>query len=166
MKITDVRLSSVPNTRYAPELDVPPALDTSMVAILTDQRIGGERLVGYSFTSIGRFAQDHLVRERFAPRLLKAEWRALMHANEIAIDPIKAWSIMIAVEKPGGHGERCVACSRLDMALWDLAAKARGLPLFRLLWNVYGRSEGRPEVPVYAGGGYVFPGDRVRAASR
>lgn len=57
MKITNVRLSAVPISRYAPELDVPPALDTTMVVLLTDRRIGGEPLVGYGFTSIGRFAQ-------------------------------------------------------------------------------------------------------------
>ena len=30
---------------------------------------------------------------------------------------------MMAGEKPGGHGERCVAVGTLDMAIWDAAAK-------------------------------------------
>ena len=34
---------------------------------------------------------------------------------------------MMAGEKPGGHGERCVAVGTLDMAIWDAAAKIAGL---------------------------------------
>ena len=41
--------------------------------------------------------------------------------------------LMMASEKPGGHGERCVAVGTLDMALWDAAAKITGVPLCRHL---------------------------------
>ena len=40
---------------------------------------------------------------------------------------------MMKNEKPGGHGERCIAIGTLDMALWDAAAKVAGLPLHRFL---------------------------------
>ncbi len=63
-------------------------------------------------------------------------------------------------EKPGGHGERCVAVGALDMALWDAAAKAAGLPLHRFLARRLGLAEDYPQrVPVYAGGGYPYPHD-------
>ena len=39
---------------------------------------------------------------------------------------------MMANEKPGGHGERCVAVGTLDMALWDASAKI-AVPLYRHL---------------------------------
>ena len=38
---------------------------------------------------------------------------------------------MMAGEKPGGHGERCVAVGPLDMVIWDAAAKIANLPLYR-----------------------------------
>ncbi len=161
MKITDIQLRSVPISRYAPNIDVPPALDTTIVAVFTDRHIGGERLVGYGFSSIGRFAQDGLIRARFAPRLLTANWHALMDVDGIAIDPVKAWTVMMTGEKPGGHGERCVAVGTLDMAMWDLAAKARGLPLYKLLQQVYGRQDLGSAVPCYAGGGYPFPSEEL-----
>lgn len=40
---------------------------------------------------------------------------------------------MMTGEKPGGRGERCVTIATLGMALWNLAAKARGLPLHQRL---------------------------------
>ncbi len=63
-------------------------------------------------------------------------------------------------EKPGGHGERCVAIGTLDMALWDAAAKIAGLPLHRFLQQ---RLDLDPTlaapVDVYASGGYPYPDD-------
>jgi len=159
----------VPLSRYAPEIRAEPALDTTIVAVITDERAGKEPLIGYGFASIGRFAQDGLIRERFAPRLFRADWRTLICEDAIAIDPVKAWSVMMQGEKPGGHGERCVAVGALDMAIWDLASKARGLPLYRLLARTFDRGPEDTEVPVYAGGGYLFPSDdlsRLRDETR
>ena len=61
-------------------------------------------------------------------------------------------------EKPGGHGERCVAVGALDMALWDAAAKAAGLPLHRLARRL-GLAEDYPQRVPVAGGGYPYPHD-------
>jgi D(-)-tartrate dehydratase len=163
MKIVDILHRSVPISRYGPDVDVPPALDTSIVAVVTDQRIGAEPLIGYGFTSIGRFAQGGLMMERFAPRLLHADPGALLHSDIAVIDPLKAWSVMMAGEKPGGHGERPVAVGALDMAIWDLASKARRAPLYQLIRQVFGRPSACEAVRIYAGGGYVFPtNDLVR----
>ncbi|MFP3560181.1 mandelate racemase, partial [Paraburkholderia sp. SIMBA_049] len=105
----------------------------------------------------GRYAQGGLIRERFGPRLVAA-------ADTIAddagtnLDPFRAWRAMMAGEKPGGHGERCVAIGVLDMAIWDAAAKIAGLPLHRFLANRLARHAAR-RVRVYAGGGYRYPHD-------
>ena len=80
-----------------------------------------------------------------------------MHADGVAIDPSRALQAMMAGEKPGGHGERCVAVGALDMAIWDAVAKARGLPLYRLLARDFGNLDALSSIPVYAGGGYYFP---------
>src|SRR3546814_3089001 len=69
---------------------------------------------------------------------------------------------MMAGEKPGGHGERCVAVGTLDMAVWDAAAKVAGLPLYSFLADRIGAgSAAAPRVPVYAGGGYAYREDDV-----
>src|SRR3546814_3289004 len=83
-------------------------------------------------------------------------------ALPISIDPFLAWAAMMAGEKPGGHGERCVAVGTLDMAVWDAAAKVAGLPLYSFLADRIGAgSAAEPRVPVYAGGGYAYREDDV-----
>jgi L-alanine-DL-glutamate epimerase-like enolase superfamily enzyme len=77
---------------------------------------------------------------------------------------------MMQGEKPGGHGERCVAVGTLDMAIWDAAAKIADLPLYRFIAERLGFDPPeRPQVPVYASGGYLYPlgdlahlGDEIR----
>jgi D(-)-tartrate dehydratase len=156
MRIVNVRHRSVAVSRYAGEIAHPGALDTTMVAVLTDRWHGGEPIIGYGFASIGRFAQDGLIKQRFAPRLLEAEPKSLMHADGVTIDPTLAWKAMMVGEKPGGHGERCVAVGALEMAVWDACAKARKLPLCTLLAREFSNAEPLKSVPVYASGGYHF----------
>ena len=139
-------------------------LTTSIVAVVTDVVRGGRPIVGYGFASVGRFAQGGLIRERFAPRLLGAP--DLMNREGTNLDPFRAWSVMMAGEKPGGHGERCVAVGTVDMAVWDAAAKIADLPLHRFLAErVGGPPPAAGPVAVYAGGGYYYPADDVSRLS-
>lgn len=160
MRIVDIRERSVAISRYADPAIPSGGLTTSIVAVVTDAMRDGRPVIGYGFGSIGRFAQGGLIRERFAPRLLAAADGALADATGTNLDPVRAWAAMMAGEKPGGHGERCVAVGTLDMALWDAAAKIAGLPLHRFLADRTGRGHSVPDrVPVYAGGGYPYPDD-------
>ena len=160
MRITSIRERTFAISRYA-DPEIPSGgLDTSAVAIVTDAVRDGAPVVGYGFTSIGRFAQRGLIEDRFAPRLTAMADGATDAATGV-IDPFKAWSVMMAGEKPGGHGERCVAVGALDMALWDASAKAAGLPLYRYLAERLGAPPPDPLVRVYAGGGYYFPHDDI-----
>jgi L-alanine-DL-glutamate epimerase-like enolase superfamily enzyme len=173
MRIVDIRHGVVPLSRYADAALPSGGLDTSIVAVVTDAVRDGRPVAGYGFASIGRFAQDGLIRDRFAPRLLAAAAAALTSDDGANLDPFRAWTAMMAGEKPGGHGERCVAVGTLDMAVWDAAAKIAGLPLHRFLANVLGEGPATaPDVAVYAGGGYYYPdgdiarlGDEVRCLS-
>jgi len=137
-------------------------MTASVVAIHTDARRDGRKLVGFGFNSNGRYAVQGLLRERFIPRLAEADPAALLD-EEGLIDPAKCWTVMMANEKPGGHGERSVAVGVLDMALWDLRAKAEGKPLWRLLAERYRRGEADPQAWVYAAGGYYYPGKGIAA---
>jgi L-alanine-DL-glutamate epimerase-like enolase superfamily enzyme len=140
-------------------------MTASVVAIHTDLVRDGRPLVGFGFNSNGRYAVQGLLRERFIPRLAEADPAALLDDSGL-IDPAKAWTIMMANEKPGGHGERSVAVGVLDMALWDLRAKAERVPLWRLLADRHRpKTDGKadPRAWVYAAGGYYYPGKGIGA---
>ena len=149
MRVVDIRERSVDLSRYRDPSIPSGGLTTSIVALTTDVARNGRPVVGYGFASMGRFAQGGLIRERFAPRLLA----------EGEVDPVGAWTAMMKGEKPGGHGERCVALGTLDMALWDAAAKIADLPLHRLLRQRFGNTDAPVDVPAYASGGYLYPDD-------
>src|SRR5215210_6113752 len=140
----------------------------SLVAVITDVKRNGRRVVGYGFNSNGRYGQGGLIRERFAPRLLEAPPESLLNDAGDNLDPDRIWATMMKNEKPGGHGERSVAVGTIDMAVWDAVAKIAGKSLFRLLAERHGR-EANPRVFVYAAGGYYYPGkgnEALRAEMR
>ncbi len=166
MRIVDIREASVPISRYEDASLPSGGLTTSIVAIVTDVIREGKPVVGYGFASVGRFAQGGLIRERFAPRLAAAREVELLDEAATNLDPFRAWRIMMNNEKPGGHGERCVAVGTLDMALWDAAAKIANLPLYQYLSQRTARPQiGNPAVRVYAGGGYYYPADDLARLS-
>jgi D(-)-tartrate dehydratase len=158
MRILDIRERSVAISRHRDPSLPSGGLTTSMVAVITDVMRGGKPVVGWGFASIGRFAQSGLIRDRFAPRLLAAP--DLADESGRTLDPFRAQKIMMAGEKPGGHGERPVAIGTLDMAIWDAAAKIVDLPLWRFLAERLGRTVApSPRIAAYAGGGYYYPVD-------
>jgi L-alanine-DL-glutamate epimerase-like enolase superfamily enzyme len=165
MRITDIRERPISISRYRDPRIPSGGLTTSLVAVVTDVVRDGQPVVGYGFASVGRYAQGGLIGERFAPRLLRAPAQDIITDDGGNLDPFRAWTVMMAGEKPGGHGERCVAVGTLDMAVWDAAAKIAGLPLHRFLAGLLGRSVTASQVPVYASGGYPYPDNDIAALS-
>lgn len=144
-------------------------MTTSIVAIVSDERHAGKPVVGFGFNSNGRYAQGGLLRDRFIPRLLRADPAELVEESEKNLDPSRVWDVLMRDEKPGGHGERSVAVGALDMAIWDLVAKIEHQPLHRLLARRYGDERADERVFTYAAGGYYQPGkgiDRLTAEMR
>lgn len=135
----------------------------SVVALVTDVVRDGKPVVGYGFNSNGRYAQGGLLRERFLPRLKGADPKALVNEAGDNLDPEKIWAVLMANEKPGGHGDRSVAVGVIDMAVWDAVAKIAGKPLYRYLADTYRGGEADSRVFVYAAGGYYYPGKDDRA---
>jgi len=138
-------------------------MTASVVAVVTDVKRNGRRVVGYGFNSNGRYAQAGLLAERFIPRLMQADSDSLLDDAGTNLDPHKIWTCMMANEKPGGHGERSVAVGVIDMAVWDAVAKIEGKPLYRLLAERYNAGRADDKVFVYAAGGYYYPGKNLTA---
>ena len=136
------------------------AMTASVIAMHTDAQKDGRPLIGLAFDSVGRYGHGGLLRERFIPRLLAADPDAYADGNG-GIDPLRAWAILMQDEKPGGHGERCGAVGLLDAALWDLAAKTAGEPLWNVLANRHGTASGAGRIAVYASGGHYRDEDDI-----
>src|SRR5215212_2577079 len=77
-------------------------MTSSLVAVVTNVQRDGRPVVGYGFNSNGRYGQGGLIRERFAPRILKAEPASLLDDTGDNVDPDKVWATMMRNEKPGG----------------------------------------------------------------
>ncbi len=159
MRITKITYSEAPiASRISNAVIDFSRMTISIVAVHSDLVVDGQPVVGYGFHSNGRYAQSGLLATRVLPRVEEAPPERLMDPNTGIIDPIRVQRVAMANEKPGGHGDRAVAVGALDMAMWDLAAKAAGTPLFRLLHERYGLSgEPASSVWVYAAGGYYHP---------
>src|SRR5437764_11375340 len=127
-------------------------MTASVVAVVTNVERGGRRVVGYGFNSNGRYAASGILRERVIPRIIAADPRDLLDEAGANLDPHRIWQVMMADEKPGGHGERSVAVGTLDMALWDAVAKIEDKPLYRVLGERYRGGQVDDKVWVYAAG--------------
>ncbi|MET9794769.1 enolase C-terminal domain-like protein [Nocardiopsis alba] len=136
-------------------------MDCTILALVSDVVVDGRPLVGYGFSSNGRYNATAILNERMLPRLLDAAAEDLLDEDG-ELSPAKAWDVMMSNEKPGGHGERSVAVGVVDMALHDLAAKAAGVPLYRWLSDHYGDGAPDEDVFVYAAGGYYAPGKTLK----
>ncbi|GHC34003.1 mandelate racemase/muconate lactonizing enzyme family protein [Aidingimonas halophila] len=163
MKITDIREARVSIASDIANAYISFArMDVSVLAIHTDVTVDGQPVIGYGFNSNGRYAQSGLLRERFLPRLREADPASLLDDNGTNLDPFRVWDVLMANEKPGGHGERSVAVGIIDMAIWDIVAKVERRSLAQLLAERYGDGEPDPRVPVYAAGGYYYPDKEIR----
>lgn len=161
MRITDVREQSVRlEAAIRNSLVDFSKMTVSVVAVHGDVSRNGRPLIGYGFDSIGRYAQSGLLRERFIPRLLQADPDSLL-ADDGLVDPARIAETVMRDEKPGGHGERSAAVAAIELAVWDLVAKAEDKPLYQLLADRYRGGRCARRVEIYAAGGYYYPGEDI-----
>ncbi len=163
MKIVDIqeRTASIASRIRNAYIDFS-KMTVSVAAVVTDVIRDGKPVVGYGFNSNGRYAQGSLLRERFLPRVREADPSTYLSEDQGNLDPFRLRDIMMANEKPGGHGERSVAVGVIDMAVWDAVAKIERKPLYRLLADRYNNGAAASRVFVYAAGGYYYPGKGTR----
>lgn len=160
MRIVDIREVSVPlQGQIANALVNFSTHNVSLLAVFSDVVRNGKPVVGVAFNSIGRFAQGGLLRERFLPRVLAAKSETLLSANGDRFSAEAVLRTAMANEKPGGHGDRAAAVGALELAIWDLNAKLADEPAHVTIARAAQRAESTAPIPVYAAGGYYYPGD-------
>lgn len=142
MKITDIRTTQVfnPDASHFQDATMPPpkpgakGRSTIFIHIDTD---GGTN--GFAYLNAPSAIRS----------LLDAELKPLLTGAD-PFDIERLWRAMFwKVRGYGRKGLAFQAISGIDVALWDLKAKALGQPLFRLLGAAHDR------VPVYGSGGWT-----------
>src|SRR6202047_3353772 len=162
MRIVDIRETAIPlkSDLRNSSFDFS-EMTTSIVAVITDVVRDGRPIAGFAFNSTGRYACGAQMRERFIPRILRADPATLLdHANE-NFDAGKVLACMMQREKSGAHSERSTAIGPIEVALWDAIAKIARKPLHRVLAERYNEGRIAREVFCYVGGGWYLPGRTI-----
>ncbi len=159
MRIVDIRETAVPiNSQMSNSSFDFSEMTTSVVAVITDVKRDGRRVVGFAFNSTGRYACGAAMRARFIPRILAAKPDALLDDTAENFDPEKILGRMMQREKSGGHSERSIPIGTIEVAVWDAVAKIAGKPLHRVLAERYNGGRTADKVFCYVGGGWYAPG--------
>lgn len=143
-QIEDIQVSAYVVPADAPESDG--TLEwTKTTIVVVEAHAKGERGLGYTY---GDTAVAELARGLLA-NVIKG-WDAL--------DVGGAWEAMVhAIRNLGRPGISSMAIAAIDSALWDLKAKALGVPLAKLLGMV------REGAPVYGSGGFTsYSNDKLQ----
>src|SRR6187401_3184944 len=110
MKITRIREATAPIASEIRNAFISfSTMTVSLVAVETDVVRDGEPVIGYGFTSNGRYAQGGILRDRFIPRIMAADPKSLVDDKAGNLDPFAVWKTFMTNEKPGGHGDRAHA---------------------------------------------------------
>ena len=155
MRIVDIRETAIPLTADLKNSTFDfSEMTTSIVAVITDVMRAGRPVVGFAFNSTGRYACGAQMRERFIPRILRAEPSTLLDDRGDNLDPARVVSAMTAREKIGGDAERSVGIGTIEVAVWDAVAKIAEKPLHYLLAERYSGGQLPEKVFCYVGGGW------------
>jgi L-alanine-DL-glutamate epimerase-like enolase superfamily enzyme len=162
MRIIDIREKAIPlRSSLANSGFDFSEMTTSVVAVITDVVREGRPVAGFAFNSTGRYACGAQMRERFIPRILRADPATLLDRGAENFDAAKVLACMLAREKSGGHSERSIAIGTIEVALWDAIAKIERKPLHRVLAERYNGGRIGREVFCYVGGGWYLPGRTI-----
>jgi D(-)-tartrate dehydratase len=162
MRIVDIRETAVPlKSQLKNAIFDFSEMTTSVVAVITDVVRDGRPVSGFAFNSTGRYACGAQMRERFIPRILRADPETLVDEGGDNLDPEKILAVMRHREKIGGDAERSIGIGTIEVAVWDAVAKIAGKPLYRLLAEHFNGGKVPGRVFCYVGGGWYFPGQTL-----
>jgi L-alanine-DL-glutamate epimerase-like enolase superfamily enzyme len=120
----------------APEADGTLAWDATTIVVVHAHG-GGESGVGYTYADVS------------TAKLISSKLAGIVRGRD-AMAPQAAWEAMVEQTRNLGRpGIASMAIAAVDLALWDLKARALGLPLCKLLGMA------RDRVPVYGSGGFT-----------
>ncbi|HMA71157.1 MAG TPA: enolase C-terminal domain-like protein [Xanthobacteraceae bacterium] len=162
MRIVDIRETAIPlksNLKNS-SFDFS-EMTTSIVAVITDVVRDGRPLAGFAFNSTGRYACGAQMRERFIPRILRADPATLVDGRGDNLDPARVLAAMTAREKIGADAERSIGIGTIEVAVWDAVAKIADKPLHRMLAERYSGGRLPDKVFCYVGGGWYWPGQTI-----
>jgi L-alanine-DL-glutamate epimerase-like enolase superfamily enzyme len=163
MRIVDIRERAIPLKSELKNSSFDfSEMTTSVVAVITDVVREGRPVAGFSFNSTGRYACGAQMRERFIPRILRADPKSLLDANGDNLDPDKIAAAMRQREKIGGDAERSIGIGTIEVAVWDAVAKIADKPLHQVLAERYGEGTVPDRVFCYVGGGWYWPGQTIK----
>jgi L-alanine-DL-glutamate epimerase-like enolase superfamily enzyme len=166
MRIVDIRETAIPLKSHLENSSFDfSEMTTSIVAVITDVVRAGRPVVGFAFNSTGRYACGAQMRERFIPRLLRADPATLVDDRGDNFAPARVLAVMTAREKIGGDAERAIPIGTIEVAVWDAVGKIADQPLHRVLAERFsggGSPETLPDrVFCYVGGGWYWPGQTI-----
>jgi len=162
MRIVDIRETAVPlhSDLKNSSFDFS-EMTTSIVAVITDVVRSGRPVTGFAFNSTGRYACGAQMRERFIPRIRRADPAELVDDSGDNLDPARVLAAMTAREKIGGDAERSIAIGTIEVAVWDAVAKIADKPLHGVLAERFGGGRRPGKVFCYVGGGWYWPGQTI-----
>ena len=120
----NVRRSSNPSALKITDLRIANTVDGPILKLYTNQDIYG----------LGE------VRDLADPR-----YALMLKSRILGLNPCSVEQIFKAVKQFGGHGRQGGGVSAVEMALWDLAGKAYGVPVYQMLGGKY-----RDKIRIYA----------------
>jgi len=137
MKIThlDVSAYRIPTDQH--EQDGTYDWDATTVVLVEPVAEDGLRGLGYSYA------------DEATARLVQATLAPVVCGRDVQ-DTGGSWAAMVAaIRNLGRPGIAAMAIAAVDIALWDLKARALGLPLYKLLGPY------REAIPIYGSGGFT-----------
>jgi len=151
MEITEVEAFPVSIPLEEPVSFATRTIEQRDHAIVYVRTSGGHEGLGYSLGYGGATLIADAVSELLEPMLVGEDPR----------DTERLWREMFdGTVQIGRKGVLLRAISCVDLALWDVKAKAAGMPLYKLL----GGSKER--IPAYASGGYYREGKGLEGSAR
>ena len=163
MRIVDIRERAIPLKSELKNSSFDfSEMTTSVVAVITDVVRDGRPVAGFAFNSTGRYACGAQMRERFIPRILRADPASLLDRGGDNLDPEKILAAMRQREKIGGDAERSIGIGTIEVAVWDAVAKIADKPLHQVLAERYGNGKVPDRIFCYVGGGWYWPGQTIK----
>ncbi|MGE3911472.1 MAG: mandelate racemase/muconate lactonizing enzyme family protein [Chloroflexota bacterium] len=157
MKITGVRamLLTAPipkDKQYTSDLGTVVSQSTAIVVIETD-----EGITGYGEAKGTPIVMKDLVEHHLAPLIIGEDptrtaylWEKMFNGSRLGLALYYGRSMAV----PEAPGNLMCAISGVDVALWDIAGKAVGLPIHKLLGGAV-----RSRIRAYASGGHGWLGE-------